>query len=360
MRIIHKLSEHIKSLFSKKPSIEVNVHELSGILSSPSHIKKINKKSDKELTKLLEDISKNKLNSIFIAQDLAKILNVNNYPINVEELINLLKREDNRKAIFNLLRINNEYITTKEGLKRLILRNIKKSHEVIEDLLSNTETSKLLFKHINSEHLLDCAIKCNEDKIVELLIKNGAPINISTLHYCIEYGKFEIFNSLIKVVKNNLLIGKKYHELFDYAVKYERYDIIHIILCSIDVNLKDDKNQTFLHHAVKLEDLKMVKQFISKGAKLNCVDQNGCTPLNLAIKSRNVDIANLLLNVGADIRYTYSPSKGNIIQVYTEEDYEFFTPLLSKRIDPLVMQKDHGTTLQQVSNTNFLQKRSVA
>ncbi|XGA08733.1 MAG: ankyrin repeat domain-containing protein [Wolbachia endosymbiont of Xenopsylla cheopis] len=179
-------------------------------------------------------------------------------------------------------------------------------------------------------------------------------------YYCIEHGKFEIFDFLIQIMKNELLIGKKYHELFDYAVKYERYDIIHIMLCDIDVNLKDDKNQTFLHHAVELEDLKIVEKLISKGAKLNCIDQNGCTPLNLAIKSRNVEITNLLLDACADIRYTYFPSKGNIIQVYTEEDYNFFISLLSKRIDPWVIQEIPYTDLQQASSASILlQKISV-
>ncbi|WP_339045957.1 ankyrin repeat domain-containing protein [Candidatus Mesenet endosymbiont of Agriotes lineatus] len=358
MTIIHKLSEYIKSLFSKKSSItiEINVHKL---LSSPSHIGKINHKSETEFIKLLEGISKNKFDSSYIAQDLAEILNVNNYSINVEKLINLLKREHSREAIFNLLRIDNEYITTEEGFKRLILKNIKQSPEVIEDLLSNTEASKLLFKHINSERLLNYAIKCNEDKIVELLIKNGAPVDISTLYYSIKYGKFEIFDSLIKVVKNKLLIGKKYHELFDSAVKCKRHDIIHIMLCDIDINLKHNKDQTLLHHAVELENLEIVKRLIKKGARLNCVDQNGCTPLNLAIKSRNVDITNSLLDVCADIRYTYSPSKENTIQVYTEEDYKFLIPLLNKRNDPWVMQKNPDTTLQQVSNTNLFQRISV-
>lgn len=352
MKIIHKLSEYTKSLFSKKYSaaVEVDIYQLLDLLDSPSHIEKINNKSETEFIKLLKDASKNKLNSIFIAQDLAKILSVDNRSIEVKELTNLLKREHNRKAIFNLLRVNNEYITTKEGLNQLILKNIKKNPKVIEDLLSNAKTRKLLFKHTDNKCLLNYAIECSEDKIVELLVENGTPVDMSTLYHCIEYGKFEIFDSLTKVIKNELLIGKKYHKSFDYAIKYERYDIINMILCNVGTNLKDSKDQTFLHHAVELKNFKIAKQLIKKDAKLNCVDQSGCMPLNLAIKLRDVDITNLLLDEGADIKYTHSPNEKSTIRVYTKEDCEFFIPLLNKRNNPWVTQKNPNTALQQVDN----------
>lgn len=261
MKIIHKLSEYTKSLFAKKSSvaIEVSLYKLLNILSFSLHIEKINHEGKKGLTKLLKNISKNKLDSIFIAQDLAKILNVNNQSIEVEELINLLKNQHNRKTIFNLLRINNEYITTKEGFKQLIFMNIEQKPEVIKNLLSNAEASKLLFNYI-------------------------------------------------------------------------------------DINSKDSKDQTFLHRAVELGNFDIVKLLINKGAKLNCVDQNGCTPLNLAIKSRNDNITNLILDICVKCNDLYINCS-----ILTEEDFEFLWPLADSKGLVLKSGQDSKSSVDQLS-----------
>jgi len=55
-----------------------------------------------------------------------------------------------------------------------------------------------------------------------------------------------------------------------------------------------------LHQAVKNGDIKTVTLLIEKGADLNATDEDGKTPLALALADENIDIAQLLLERGAD------------------------------------------------------------
>ncbi|WP_373072204.1 ankyrin repeat domain-containing protein [Sulfurimonas sp.] len=114
---------------------------------------------------------------------------------------------------------------------------------------------------------------CNE--IVDILIKNGADINIqgsdskSILYFAIEQNNIDLLN---KLIKNNININERY---------------------------KDNKTPLFV--AVNFGYVNIVKILIANGAILDLQDNLGWTPLYLAIEYDNIAIANLLIKNGANL-----------------------------------------------------------
>ena len=70
-----------------------------------------------------------------------------------------------------------------------------------------------------------------------------------------------------------------------------------------DVNAKDDDGYTPLNLAVRRHyNLELVKFLVSQGADVNVKDKHGCTPLHEAAKwNENVEVVKFLVSQGADV-----------------------------------------------------------
>jgi ankyrin repeat protein len=77
--------------------------------------------------------------------------------------------------------------------------------------------------------------------------------------------------------------------------------------------MKNTFNQR-LCQAVWREDLDEAREMILLGADVNCFDENGQTPLHLAVEQENIELVGMLLDAGADLELS---SKGG-----------YWTPLL--------------------------------
>lgn len=62
--------------------------------------------------------------------------------------------------------------------------------------------------------------------------------------------------------------------------------------------------QSDLHHAVKQDDIKRLKQILNTGIDADSVNQDGQSPLMVASFQGKIDVLNLLLQYGANINYT--------------------------------------------------------
>lgn len=74
------------------------------------------------------------------------------------------------------------------------------------------------------------------------------------------------------------------------------------LLEQIDINQCDPiLNNSSLHFAVFYNRVLFVKLLISKGAKLDVINQHGATPLSSAVEKGHTLIAKVLINAGADV-----------------------------------------------------------
>ncbi|MGL9779666.1 MAG: ankyrin repeat domain-containing protein [Wolbachia sp.] len=71
-----------------------------------------------------------------------------------------------------------------------------------------------------------------------------------------------------------------------------------------NINEKDEKGETVLHHAVEISDRKTVKLLIEKGAEINARDKKGYTPLHCAVFVRSLESVKVLIRGGGEINAT--------------------------------------------------------
>ena len=96
-------------------------------------------------------------------------------------------------------------------------------------------------------------------------------------------------------------------ELYDAIVKGSLTEVEKLIDAGVDINYKykKDKNKseyTALHYAVKYREFDIAELLIEKGANVNAVDIYGWHPLLYAVNDENFELAELLLQNGADLK----------------------------------------------------------
>ena len=85
------------------------------------------------------------------------------------------------------------------------------------------------------------------------------------------------------------------------AVSKDRYDMARILLDKrADANRADDLGNTALHYASDSTSPEMISLLLGHGARLDIPNRQGLTPLMLAAKAGRADLAEVLLEAGAD------------------------------------------------------------
>ncbi|KAJ3494179.1 hypothetical protein NLG97_g4251 [Lecanicillium saksenae] len=147
-----------------------------------------------------------------------------------------------------------------------------------------------------------CTAAQGQVTITDLLLKNGADINIKDGHgqtplfQAAEYGREAIAELLLK---NGANIDAKDHlgqtPLFR-AAEYRREAIVELLLNnSAKVEVKDNSGNMPILIALRQENENMIKVLLEHGANGNCTDSDGRTPLVWASANGYVDIIQLLL-----------------------------------------------------------------
>jgi hypothetical protein len=98
------------------------------------------------------------------------------------------------------------------------------------------------------------------------------------------------------------------------AIRYEDDPLAEeLISQGLDLNLRDENGDTPLHLAVKKNNLKIVQSLLEEGADPNLKDALGFTPLHLSTQQDFDQISKLLLQSGADV---HSESNGGNTPTY--------------------------------------------
>ncbi|CAB1337712.1 unnamed protein product, partial [Coregonus sp. 'balchen'] len=96
---------------------------------------------------------------------------------------------------------------------------------------------------------------------------------------------------------------------------------------------------------VNLQDDEIVKSLINKGAQLNSVNQNGCTPLHYAASKDRYEIALLLLESGADPNVTDKLASTPLHRASTKGNCRLIQLLLKQSASTNIQDSEGNTAL---------------
>ena len=184
-----------------------------------------------------------------------------------------------------------------------ILRTLENKEEVkLSDIKGS---SNLNFGDKFGWTPLDLAVKNNNIKMVKLLIKEGADVNMSEvtpLHYAVEDNNIKIVKFLIKEGANINAIARHIRDTpLHRAVGSNKIEVVKLLIEEgANVNIADIRGITPLLYAVYNDNGTEISELlINSGANVNSVDEDWWTPLRLAVKYDNTEMIELLVGAGA-------------------------------------------------------------
>nr|ADD82932.1 transient receptor potential cation channel subfamily A member 1 [Corallus hortulanus] len=145
--------------------------------------------------------------------------------------------------------------------------------------LGYTRESHINFTTTGKSSPLHLAVQSRDLEMIKMCIEYGAQIdlkqndNCTALHFAATQGATDILKLMMST--------------------YEGDESI--------VNAADGNKETMLHRAALFDHCEMAEYLISKGAKIDCVDHEGRTPLLLGTACGSWKIVNLLLSKGANL-----------------------------------------------------------
>ena len=160
------------------------------------------------------------------------------------------------------------------------------------------------------------AVLVSDNDIVKLLVSNpyipadpnfGHEARDLLIHYAVQDGNIALVElllteSVIKVDVN--VVGSDGCTPLALAVKKKNFVIVRLLLhASSNPNLCDYNGNAPIHYAIHNEDMVLVKLLLSEPVikvDVNLQDSDVCTPLALAVKTKNFAIVKLLLEAESD------------------------------------------------------------
>lgn len=126
-------------------------------------------------------------------------------------------------------------------------------------------------------------------RTIKQAVNDGFDINSKYMvgktlaHYVVKHNVPGVIPFLTKLGLRLDLCDDRYDTPLHLAVKLNRYIIAkELVNCGADVNIGGELEQTPLHLAVIESNLQMIKLLIKKGADLTLVDEENYTPIDYA------------------------------------------------------------------------------
>ncbi|MBU1106843.1 MAG: ankyrin repeat domain-containing protein [Candidatus Riflebacteria bacterium] len=134
--------------------------------------------------------------------------------------------------------------------------------------------------------IFDALRNCKNKEIIEILLKNGADLNLETLmQTVVEAKNMEAIKMLAKNgVSLNVMNPKQYTVLLMTAVaSFDDSKVKEFVELGADINITDSFGRNVLATCVQKDRFKLAKYFIEKGTNVNYVDKFGQSLLSYFI-----------------------------------------------------------------------------
>jgi ankyrin repeat protein len=150
----------------------------------------------------------------------------------------------------------------------------------------------------------------NVSKWKRTMMKNTIKNDLYALNEAICNGDLELAIDLIKknadINLNPLANIKIKYSLLKYAMDFLKGNncikIMKILIKNGEKINPDNCNSWIpIHHAIKLNDLRLVVFLVVHGANINQIDTHGWNPIHVAISNKNIRIVRFLIENGANI-----------------------------------------------------------
>jgi ankyrin repeat protein len=163
----------------------------------------------------------------------------------------------------------------------------------------------------NGTTALHIAVMYNRIDMVELLLKNGALVNMFDFQYGISPFQYAVHSRNTDVIKifvqiTNQQIHRQSNSSLLMLLGILRYscDFVHDMAVFIVENLNANETGqygTLLHLATRYNENGVVRQLCSNGFNINLQNFEGNTPLHIACRCENTRIALNYIKLGADL-----------------------------------------------------------
>lgn len=181
---------------------------------------------------------------------------------------------------------------------KLVQRAIKKGADVNSyDLYGNTpliaasihSSKEVIIKLLNMGADINTYNNTDMSPIISLTNRSNIPLEDYKILLMIYINHGAIINNDIMIL-NNVIINADI-ETVNYILKL-----------GIDINKKDDSNNSTLYNAIRTKNLELISLLIRNGAKLNETNEAGFTALMHALFLDDINSMRLLLEKGANIQ----------------------------------------------------------
>ena len=193
----------------------------------------------------------------------------------------------------------------------LLEKSAENSAKITEMLIGKADKN-IINDSLEGKTPLIIAVGNSYIDTAKILIENGANINAvdiegwSALSYAVNNGDIEIAKLLLEnkaKIKDELLIAIK------SPIVESRINMMKLLIDNkANINYTDENGFSPLNIAIESGDMELTKFLITNGANVNSLMQDGVSLIGYAIAQNNMDLLQILIENGANVNYTNGDS----------------------------------------------------